>query len=132
MTPRKRKTEQIETPKKRGYTDRFTKEQVIDALTAAKGMRTKAAKKLGCAYNTLVRYITDYPDIADAETLARETMLDAVELKAYSQAIQGDTSMIIFILKTQGKKRGYVEKQINLNVDVSKLSDDELRAIVES
>jgi len=110
MTARKSKTETSETPKK-AQPDKYTQEQIIEALTAAKGMRTKAAKRLRCSYNTIVRMINAYPAVAEAEQLARETMLDAIELKAYSQAMQGDTAMLIFMLKTQGKSRGYVEKQ---------------------
>ena len=97
------------TPKKE-QPEKYTQQQMIDALKYAKGMRTKAAKRLGCDYRTLVKYITEYPEVAEAEVLARETMIDAVELTAYAQAMKGDTTMIIFLLKTQGKKRGYVER----------------------
>jgi hypothetical protein len=109
MTTRKPLNTINETPKK-GHPEIFTPEQVIEALTFTKGMRTKAAKRLRCTYNTVVRYINEYPEVAEAEIQARETMLDAVELKAYTQAMKGDTTMIIFMLKTQGKKRGYVER----------------------
>lgn len=110
MTPRKEPFAKTETPKKE-HADKFTQQQVIDALTVSKGMRTKAAKRLRCSYNTVVRYINEYPNVAEAEKLSRETMLDAIELKAYAQAMQGDTAMLIFMLKTQGRGRGYVEKQ---------------------
>lgn len=113
MTPRKppsAKNALTETPKKE-HADKFTEQEMINALTATKGMRTKAAKRLKCSYNTVVRYINEYPAVAEAEKLSRETMLDAIELKAYAQAMQGDTAMLIFMLKTQGRSRGYVEKQ---------------------
>lgn len=134
-TPRKRseKPENGETMKKGpGADDKFTPQQVIDALTAARGMRTLAARSLGCAYNTIRRYIETYPEVAEAEQLAREVMLDAVELKLFDRCMKDDITAIIFMLKTQGKRRGYVEKQVNVNVDMSKLSDDELRTIAES
>lgn len=122
MTKRKTPVAKTETPKK-DHADKFTEQEMIDALVATKGMRTKTAKRLKCAYNTVVRYINEYPAVAEAERLARETMLDAIELKAYSQAMQGDTSLLIFMLKTQGKSRGYIEKsQLDLNVDSEKLN----------
>jgi len=106
----KPKTPTIPTSKKE-QPEKYTQEQMIAALKFAKGMRTKAAKLLGCDYKTLVKYINEYPEVAEAEQLSRETMLDAIELKAYAQAMKGDNTMIIFLLKTQGKSRGYVEKQ---------------------
>ena len=130
MTKKSKTTPTVPTRKKE-QPDKFTNQQMIDALISAKGMRTKAAQKLRCDYKTVVRYINEYPEVAEAERLSRETMLDAIELKAYAQAMKGDTAMLIFMLKTQGKGRGYQEKTVNVNYDMSKLSDDELRAIVE-
>lgn len=42
---------------------------------------------------------------------AREKMLDNVESALYQQALSGNTVAMIFFLKTQGKKRGWVERQ---------------------
>jgi transcriptional regulator of acetoin/glycerol metabolism len=33
----------------------YTKEQMIEALRATKGMKTIAARRLGCDYNTVVK-----------------------------------------------------------------------------
>jgi hypothetical protein len=41
---------------------------------------------------------------------AREKMVDNVESSLYQQALAGNTTAMIFFLKTQGKKRGYVER----------------------
>lgn len=128
---RKSKKGDNPTPKKEGAPEKFTQEQMIESITATKGMKTLAAKKLGCDYKTVCRYIELYPDVAQAEKTARESMLDAVELKLFDRCMKDDTTAIIFTLKTLGKSRGYIEKQININVDMSKLSDDELRAIAE-
>lgn len=119
------------TLKENSPQEQYTHEQMIEALTFAKGMRTLAANRLKCDYKTVCRYIELYPDVAQAEKTARESMLDAVELKLFDRCMKDDTTAIIFTLKTLGKSRGYIEKQININVDMSKLSDDELRAIAE-
>ena len=45
--------------------DKFTKAQIAEALTKARGLRTVAAKELGCSHNTMARYINRYPDLAE-------------------------------------------------------------------
>ena len=41
----------------------------------------------------------------------REGMLDNVESVLYRQAMEGNTTSLIFLLKTQAKDRGYTERQ---------------------
>jgi hypothetical protein len=41
---------------------------------------------------------------------ARETMLDNAETTLYDEALDGNTTALIFFLKTQGKGRGYTER----------------------
>jgi hypothetical protein len=38
-------------------------------------------------------------------------MIDNAESKLYAKVVEGDTTALIFFLKTQGRSRGYVEKQ---------------------
>ena len=86
-------------------------------------MKTIAAKRVGCTYKTFLEYAAKYPEINEAVKDAREAMLDTVELKAYDRIMSGDTAMIIYMLKTQGRSRGYIEKQqIDLNIDSEKLA----------
>ena len=42
---------------------------------------------------------------------SRETMLDNAETALYDEALNGNTTALIFFLKTQGKSRGYTERQ---------------------
>jgi hypothetical protein len=89
---------------------RYTAEQVADALIATKGMVTLAARKLGCAPSTVRAYVTRYPSVAQAIREAREGFLDATELKLQQAVQNGEGWAIAFTLRTIGRHRGYVER----------------------
>lgn len=92
--------------------EKYTAEQMIDALVATKGMITLAARQLGCAPNTVRRYIREYVTVREAQFEATEQMGDAVELALYDEAInKRNTAALIFLAKTKFKARGYVERQ---------------------
>lgn len=103
---------------------RYTAEQVAKVLLETNGMPTIAAARLGCDYHTVMAYIERYESVRDAQKLARAKMGDAAELKLYNKAMgtknnpDGDTTALLFLLKTQYKSRGYVERseQVNYNV----------------
>ena len=85
---------------------------MIDALTETKGMITLAARRLGCAPNTVRRYIREYVTVAEAQHEAHENLGDQVELALYDEAVnKRNTAALIFLAKTQFKDRGYVERQ---------------------
>lgn len=85
--------------------------RIIKALTECKGMLTIAAPKAGVSYRTIERYVKDFPSVAAAMQEAKETMLDFAEAKLFTKINSGNMTAIIFYLKTQGKARGYVERQ---------------------
>ena len=91
-------------------TDRYTAQQVADALTAAKGFVSVAAKNLQCSDETVRNYIKRYSACKQAVTDAREAMIDYAEGKLYQNIQNNDTVSILFFLKTQAKHRGYVER----------------------
>ena len=94
-------------PKKREQ----TAQRIIDAIQESNGLLTLAAKRAGLGYTTVWRYTQDYPLVAQAVIEAKEKMLDFTESKLYEKIKEGDNAAIIFFLKTQGKKRGYIERQ---------------------
>jgi transcriptional antiterminator len=75
---------------------RYTAQEMIDAITEARGFVTAAADKLGCSRRTVYRYINNYATVA--------------ENKLMSAINDGNVTAIIFYLKTQCKTRGYVER----------------------
>ena len=85
--------------------------KVALALTETKGMITLAAKRLGCAPNTVRRYVREYAACRQALEDARAEMGDTAELKLYKAVTDGEPWAITFYLKTLGKDRGYTERQ---------------------
>lgn len=90
--------------------EKFTAEQIANALIEAKGFVSVAAKNLGCAPNTVRNYIKRYATCAQAVEDTREEMKDFAESKLFTEIKNGNITAIIFYLKTQAKDRGYVER----------------------
>ena len=88
-----------------------TANRIIKALGAEQGLLTMAARRAGVSYTTMNRYVHDFPSVKDAVQEAKESMLDFTEGKLYEKIKNGDTACIIFFLKTQGKGRGFIERQ---------------------
>lgn len=95
-----------------GRKEKFTPEQVIGALHETKGMTTLAARRLGCDFVTLQRYVRVYPAVARALKEEHENAGDVVELALWDEAVnKRNTAALIFLAKTKYKERGYVERQ---------------------
>ncbi len=88
-----------------------TAARIIKALKETNGLLTMAATKSGIGYRTVCRYVAEYPSVKEAAQDAKETMLDFAEGKLYQKIKAGDNVAILFFLKTQGKARGYIERQ---------------------
>ena len=88
-----------------------TAERIIKALGETQGLLTMAARKAGVSYTTVKRYASEFPSVKEAAQDAKESMLDFAEGKLYSKIKDGDNIAILFFLKTQGKSRGYIERQ---------------------
>ena len=56
-------------------------------------------------------YIDRYATVRAAQAEASETTIDFVESQLLKNINEGDTTSIIFFLKTKAKHRGYVERQ---------------------
>ncbi len=88
-----------------------TAKRIIRALKETNGLLTMAAAKSGIGYRTVCRYVAEFPSVKQAAIDAHEAMLDYAEGKLFTKIKAGDNTAIIFFLKTQGKARGYIERQ---------------------
>ena len=91
--------------------EKFTASEMAEAIKKGKGILSAAATVLGCTRQTVAAYIERYPTVKAAHDEARESTIDFVESRLLKNIDSGDTTAMIFYLKTQGKKRGYVERQ---------------------
>ena len=124
--------------------EKYTAQLMIDALTDTRGMITLAAKRLGCAPNTVRRYVENYATVAEAKKEAHENLGDQVELTLVSMALgerdklgkftrEPNIASLIFLAKTQFKDRGYVERQEYTGKDGGAIPiEHSWRAVVEA
>jgi hypothetical protein len=89
---------------------RYTAEQVAEALKASAGIQAAAARRLGCGRDTVAQYIERYVTVRQALEEARDTTIDLAESKLIEKVQAGEWPAIAFTLKTVGRHRGYVER----------------------
>jgi hypothetical protein len=97
--------------------NRYTAGQVIDALTATRGLVYLAAQRLGCDPDTVMNYCKRYPTVEQAKHDARGALLDMAGAKLFLAVQRDEAWAITFCLKTIGRSRGYGER-LDLNVSI--------------
>lgn len=89
------------------------KKALLKAYIASFGNVTQSCKAVNLSRETFYRWRREDKEfdqaVKDAEPAER--FLDFVESKLLEKINDGDTTSIIFTLKTKGKKRGYIERQ---------------------
>ncbi|MDD3404961.1 MAG: hypothetical protein PHH23_01665 [Paludibacteraceae bacterium] len=97
---------------------RVSKTRVAE-LFAKKGCNIYATcEAAGISRRTFYNWLNRDKKFSQLIEDSQEALLDAAESKLISKINDGDTTSIIFFLKTKGKKRGYVE-QIEQKVEVN-------------
>lgn len=72
---------------------------------------SQTCKKVGISRQCFYDWRDDDDDFRAAIEEIQESLLDFTESKLMQKISEGSETCIIFMLKTRGKKRGYVEKQ---------------------
>ena len=90
----------------------LTVQQVADLITSERGNVSRVADAIGTTRGTVADYIARHPELQNVLAQARERLVDQLEEVAYEQAFDGrDSTLKIFLLKTQGKVRGYDQSE---------------------
>jgi isopentenyldiphosphate isomerase len=91
--------------------DNIKKKAMIEALIKSLGVVTTACKDVDIARQTHYRWLQEDEDYKKEVDAIGDMTIDFAESKLHEQINKGDTTSIIFFLKTKGKKRGYIERQ---------------------
>lgn len=87
------------------------KQNLIEAMEKSLGVVTTACKTVGCSRETFYRYCKEDGEFNEKIKEISNITLDFAESQLHKQINDGSTTATIFLLKTKGKDRGYVEKQ---------------------
>lgn len=88
------------------------KKNLLAALEQSLGVVTTACNQVGCNRATFYRYYNNDPKFKAEVDAIQDVALDYVESKLFNQIKENNTTATIFYLKTKGKARGFVEKNI--------------------
>ena len=84
---------------------------MIEALTKALGVVKMACESVGISRQTHYNWLKEDPAYKEACNNLPEVVLDFAEHHLHKLIAQGNPAATIFLLKTKGKGRGYVERQ---------------------
>ena len=86
------------------------KKALLEALEKSLGVVTTACKSVDVPRRTFYLWKETDPEFAARVDEMHEIALDFAESQLHQKIKSGSDTAIIFYLKTQGKKRGYVER----------------------
>lgn len=87
------------------------KASLLNALEKSLGIVTQACRKVDIHRDTYYKWMKADPDFREAAKTIEGVVLDFAESALHKQINDGNVVATIFLLKTKGKCRGYVEKQ---------------------
>lgn len=113
---------------KKQFIESITIDALREKIIEKRGNLSAVARALKITRKTVYSKIQDHPELVESVIEGRETSLDDAEQGLDDLVKQGNVAAIIFKLKTQGKSRGYVERQENIDItlDLNKLNDEQL------
>jgi len=104
----------IDTPGRKKYPrHKLTLKQrkMLKALESSLGIVTIACRSIGIQRQTHYDWLEKFPEYEKEYRKLDDLVLDWAENALHTLISAQDTAATIFLLKTKGKKRGYVERQ---------------------
>lgn len=91
--------------------NKFSNEDIIKALIEVNGLVSLAAKNLNCTAKTIYTRAKSTPAVQQAIDDCRDNLVDHAEQALRAAVADREPWAVALVLKTLGKKRGYVERQ---------------------
>lgn len=90
----------------------FDKDCVLKLIEQHCGNLSRVADSIGSSRGAIRNFVDRHPDLQDTLRQCRERQLDQLEQSCFDRAIEtNDTTLQLFLLKTQGKSRGYDQNE---------------------
>ena len=86
------------------------KKQFLEALKRCAGNVSEAMEQVPTHRSTHYRWLESDPEYAAAVDAIKESLIDRAEGVLHSLIGEGNVPAVLFFLKTQGKRRGYIER----------------------
>jgi len=110
---------------------RITDKQIEHALKQTAGNVSQAARALQVSRTTVHKRIARSEKLKEVLKDTREELVDIAESALRREVVDGNITAIIFTLKTQGKARGYVERQEVTGADGGAIEIDDAREDIQ-
>lgn len=88
---------------------RIAKKDFLATIKAADGNVSEIIRRFGISRGTFNRKLDEWPEAKDLLAETREAFVDLAESHLRELVEQNNVPAVIFTLKTQGKRRGYIE-----------------------
>lgn len=90
----------------------FDPKVIGDLIVKCQGNLSRVADTLGSSRGAIRNVVDRHPDLQQLLKDCRERQLDQLEDSVFDRAIESnDTTLQLFLLKTQGKHRGYEQSE---------------------
>jgi hypothetical protein len=86
------------------------KREFLEALKRCAGNVSEAMRQVHISRTTHYEWLNTDPDYAAAVDAIKESLIDRAESALQTLITDGNVPAVLFFLKTQGKKRGYIER----------------------
>ena len=111
----------------------YKKEQVLEAVKGSAAIMSTIARRLNCDWHTANKYVNKWAETRAAHDSEDQKILDFAEGTLYESIKGGNTQDAKWLLSKRRKGKYSEKKEVALTVtDMTKLTDDELRSIIES
>lgn len=98
------------TPNRKQEKVAENKKKLLEKLHSSLGIVSTACESIGISRRTFYNYLEQDKDFAENVKQIEERQIDFVETALLQNIKKGDSSAIIFYLKTKAKHRGYNER----------------------